>query len=77
MNWLLQLLDLNSIENLWQIIKIRVSSRGHRARMIEKLKVAIQEEWERLTEKNYRQYIECIHKQFKLVIQAKRGSIMY
>ncbi len=54
MNWPSQSPDLNLIENLWRIIKIRVSSCRHRACMVEKLKVAIQEEWEQLTEEDYR-----------------------
>ncbi len=54
MNWPPQPPGLNPIENLWRIVKIRVSSRRHRARTVEELKVAIQEEWEQLTEEEYR-----------------------
>ena len=44
MIWLLQSPYFNPIENLWRIIKIRVGSCRHRARTVEELKVAIQEE---------------------------------
>lgn len=53
MNWPPQSPDLNPIENLGRIIKIRVKSRRHRARTVEELKVAIPEEWERLAEEDY------------------------
>ena len=45
--------------------------------MVEELKVVIQEEWERLTEEDYRKCIESMHQQCKLVIRARRGSIKY
>ena len=54
MNWPPQSSDFNLIENLWRIIKIQFSSRPHRARTVEELKVAIQEEWEWLTKEDYR-----------------------
>ena len=77
MNWPPKSPDFNFIENLWWIIKIQVSFHRHRACMVEKLKVAIQEEWERLTEEDYRKCIESMHKRCKLVIRAQRVSIKY
>lgn len=54
MIWPAQSPDLNPIENLWQIIKGRFSSRRHRIHTVEEMKVAISEEWEQLTEEDYR-----------------------
>ena len=45
--------------------------------MVEELKVAIQEEWERFMKEDYRKCIESMHQQFKLVIWARRGFIKY
>ncbi len=44
MNWPPQSTDLNPMENLWRIIKIKVSGRRHQVRTVEELKVAIQDE---------------------------------
>ena len=40
----LQSLDFNLKENIWLIIKIKVSGRHHQVCTVEQLKVAIQEE---------------------------------
>ena len=59
--WLVQSPDLNLIKNLRRIIKIRVSGYYHRIYSIEKMKITISKEWEKLTEEDYRKYIESIH----------------
>ncbi len=41
MNWPLQLLIFNLINNFWRIIKIRINSCRHQVCMVEELKVAI------------------------------------
>ncbi len=46
--------DLNPIENLWRIIKTRVSTQRHRIHSLEEM---IQEEWDKLTE-DFRKCIE-------------------
>lgn len=61
MIWSIQFLDLKLIENFWHIIKIQVNSYYHKIHSVKKIKVAISEEWEKLTKKDYRKYIESIH----------------
>lgn len=75
MIWPAQSPDLNPIENLWRLIKIRISDRRHRIRTVEEMKDAIKEEWEGLTEEDFCKYIESMHKICKLVIKAKGDSI--
>ena len=77
MIWPAQSPDLNPIENLWRIIKGRVSSRRHQIHTVEEMKVAISEEWEQLTKEDYRKCIESMHKLCKLVIMVRGGSIKY
>ncbi len=77
MIWPAQSPDLNPVENLWRLIKIRVSERRHRIRTVEEMKDAIKEEWERLTEEDFCKCVESMHNRCKLVIQAKGGSIKY
>ena len=77
MIWPAQSPDLNPIENLWRIIRIRVSGYHHKIHSVEEMRVAISEEWEKLTEEDYRKCIESMHQRCKLVILAKGGSIKY
>lgn len=46
MIWSAQSLDLNSIQNLWCIIKIRISMQHHRICDIEELDHIIKKEWD-------------------------------
>ena len=43
MIWLVQLLDLKLIKNLWRIIKIQVSSCRYQIHSVEEIRVAISE----------------------------------
>lgn len=77
MDWPAQSPDLNPIENLWRIIKIRVSARRHQIHTIEAMEQAIREEWGLLKAKDYKRCIESMPKRIRLIIQAKGGAIKY
>ena len=77
MIWPAQSPNLNPIENLWRIIKLRVSRCRHRIHSVEEMKETIKEEWERLMEEDFRKCIESMKKRCKFVIKARGGSIKY
>ena len=77
MDWPAQSSDLNPIENLWRIIKIRISARCHQIHSVEAMKEAILNEWESLTEEDVRRCIESMPKRCQSVVKAKGGSIKY
>ncbi len=76
-DWPAQSSDLNPIENLWRIIKVRVSAKRHRIRSLKSMKEVIKEEWEKLREEDFCACIESMLKRCKLVILARGGSIKY
>lgn len=71
MKWPAQSRDLNPIENLWRIIKIRVRDRRHQIHTTEAMKQAIRNEWDLLKEEDFRRCIESMPKRVALLIQAK------
>lgn len=77
MDWPAQSPDLNPIENLWRIIKIRVSARRHQIHTIDPMERAISKEWELLKEEDYMRCIESMPRRIELVIKAREGSIKY
>ena len=77
MNWSAQSSDLNPIENLWRIIKIRVSARRHQIHSIEAMEQAIKKEWKLLKMEDYERCIESMPRRIQLVIKAKGRAIKY
>jgi hypothetical protein len=69
--------DLNPIENLWRIMKLRISKRRHRIHSIEEMEQVIREEWENLTPADWEGCIKRMHKRCRLIIKAQGGSINY
>ena len=57
--------------------KIMVSAQRHRIHSLEEMQKVIQEEWDELTEEDFRKCIESMPKRCKLVILARGGSIKY
>ena len=72
MNWSTQSFDFNLIENLWRIIKIRISVRRHQIHNIEIMKLIIKKKWKFLKMKNYVKFIENMSRRIQLIIKIKK-----
>jgi hypothetical protein len=74
-NWLTQLSDLILIENLWRLIKLRISDRRHRVHSLEDMKRIIQTEWNKLTMNDFRASIESMSRRCQTVIKTREEFI--
>jgi hypothetical protein len=77
MPWPAQSLDLNPIENIWRLIKLRISKRRHRIRSIKEMERVLLEEWDKITPKDYRWCISSMPKRIDLIYKNKDSSIKY
>ena len=77
MNWLIQLFDFNSIENLWRLIKKQIIDKRHRIRSVDEMKQIIEFEWELLTVKNFRRSIKNMPDRCRTVVQAREKATKY
>jgi DDE superfamily endonuclease len=77
MPWLAQSLDLNPIENLWSIIKRRISKKWHIIKTAEEMAAAVQKEWNSLMEADYLNCVDSMQKRVKQCYKAKGGHIKY
>jgi hypothetical protein len=60
MHWSTQSSNLNLIENLWRLIKLRINDRRHRVHLIEKMKRVVEDEWNKLTSKDFQVSIKSM-----------------
>ncbi len=57
--------------------QIKISAQKHSIHSLKEMQKVIQEEWDKLTEKDFRKYIESMPKRYTLVILARGGSIKF
>lgn len=77
MIWPAQSPDLNPIENLRQVMKMRISKRRHHITSIEEMQAVLREEWEKLTPLDWKNCVESMQRRCKAVIHAEGGSIKW
>lgn len=76
--WPAQSPDLNPLENLWRILKHRISRRVEgRPRSIDEMKALLQAEWEELDISTWKNMIESMPKRVQECIDAEGGSTHY
>jgi DDE superfamily endonuclease len=75
--WPAQSPDLNPIENVWAIIKRRISRKRHKIKNTKDIVAAVKKEWEFLTVQDYIKCIDSMKKRVHLCIKAKGGPIKY
>lgn len=75
LEWVAQSPDLNPIEHLWAILKIKV--REQNPTNLSDLKRIITEEWNKINPKHFQNLVESMPKRCQAVIRAKGGHIDY
>ncbi len=67
--------DLNSIENLWRIVKRKM--RNKRPKNADELKATVKETWASIPTQQYHELITSMPRQIEAVIQAKGAPTKY
>jgi hypothetical protein len=63
--------DLNPIENVWRIMKQRIKARPRFPCTLEEMKVAVQEEWDKLKPAEWNKYIDSMPQRICQLKQRK------
>jgi transposase len=77
LDWPSQSPDLNLIENLWRVMKVRISARRHHIKTESEMRAALQEEWDRLKPNLLYKLVASMPNRIKEVIAAKGGATSY
>jgi len=69
--WLSNSPDLNPIKNLWQMLKYRPQKRFLKTNA--EVRLYLQEEWQKISVKDYKKYIRSMRERCWAMIQAGGG----
>ena len=76
-DWPAQSPDLNPIEHLWHLLKIRLHKYSTRATTKEQLEKRINDEWYKITKEECQKYIDSMPERIEAVIKNKGGPTRY
>ena len=77
LQWPPQSPDISPIENIWHILKKKISQRNPRPQSLDDLRRYMKEEWERIPEIYFKNCALSINKRIKLVLTNKGYPIKY
>ena len=77
LEWPAQSPDLNPIENLWRIMKLRISKYRHRIHSIAEMEDILRAEWDKLTSADWRSCVASLPRRCQECYSNKGGSTYY
>ncbi|CEI90514.1 hypothetical protein RMCBS344292_04838 [Rhizopus microsporus] len=77
MSWPAQSTDLNSIENLWSMMKKKVNTLCPHAKIQQAIEVVLENVWREFTPETINNLIDSMPKRVKAVIKARSGPTKY